>query len=557
MNTRDQTHENTIHILIADQNAVDRTHLKKLLEDITLSTQVFEACDQQACLNEAKQQHYDCIFLEDELARANDFLSQLHRQAKPSAIVILNSQTPQSWTSQLRKSVFEYLHKDQINTATLSRLLQNINHFQQAKQMERQVEALNARHRYLINNSPAIIYSAVPSGDFKITFVSDNLKRILGYQAEEMLNDPDFWINHIHPDDIPGIFSKLPHLFVEGRQTHDYRFRHKNGYYLWIHDTLRLIRDADGEPLEVIGSLLDITERKSMEQALHKEKEEQKALIKKLHEAREQLLQNEKMAAIGQLAAGVAHEINNPIGYINSNLHTLLNYTRGLIELVQLYQVSEPLLTSYPEILSLIHSVKQKIDLDYTKIDILELLDESQEGAGRVKQIVQDLKEFSHVDESEWQKTDLHKGLDSTLNIARNEIKYKAEIVKNYGEIPLVECIASQINQVFMNLLVNAAHAVEDNGVITLSSGCENGQVWIEVKDNGKGIAPDVLSRIFDPFYTTKPVGVGTGLGLSLSYNIINKHGGHIDVESTPKQGACFRVWLPVKQHEKKAEPIS
>ena len=228
-----------------------------------------------------------------------------------------------------------------------------------------------------------------------------------------------------------------------------------------------------------------------------------------------------------------------------------------MIELVQLYQVSEPLLTSYPEILSLIHSVKQKIDLDYTKIDILELLDESQEGAGRVKQIVQDLKEFSHVDESEWQKTDLHKGLDSTLNIARNEIKYKAEIVKNYGEIPLVECIASQINQVFMNLLVNAAHAVEDNGVITLSSGCENGQVWIEVKDNGKGIAPDVLSRIFDPFYTTKPVGVGTGLGLSLSYNIINKHGGHIDVESTPKQGACFRVWLPVKQHEKKAEPIS
>ena len=557
MNTRDQTHENTIHILIADQNAVDRTHLKKLLEDITLSTQVFEACDQQACLNEAKQQHYDCIFLEDELARANDFLSQLHRQAKPSAIVILNSQTPQSWTSQLRKSVFEYLHKDQINTATLSRLLQNINHFQQAKQMERQVEALNARHRYLINNSPAIIYSAVPSGDFKITFVSDNLKRILGYQAEEMLNDPDFWINHIHPDDIPGIFSKLPHLFVEGRQTHDYRFRHKNGYYLWIHDTLRLIRDADGEPLEVIGSLLDITERKSMEQALHKEKEEQKALIKKLHEAREQLLQNEKMAAIGQLAAGVAHEINNPIGYINSNLHTLLNYTRGLIELVQLYQVSEPLLTSYPEILSLIHSVKEKIDLDYTKIDILELLDESQEGTGRVKQIVQDLKEFSHVDESEWQKTDLHKGLDSTLNIARNEIKYKAEIVKNYGEIPLVECIASQINQVFMNLLVNAAHAVEENGVITLSSGCENGQVWIEVKDNGKGIAPDVLSRIFDPFYTTKPVGVGTGLGLSLSYNIINKHGGHIDVESTPKQGACFRVWLPVKQHEKKAEPIS
>ena len=149
---------------------------------------------------------------------------------------------------------------------------------------------------------------------------------------------------------------------------------------------------------------------------------------------------------------------------------------------------------------------------------------ESLEGVKRVKQIVQDLKDFSHVDQSEWQWADLHKGLESTLNVARNEIKYKAEVVKNFEAIPQVECLASQLNQVFMNLMVNAAHAIEDRGVITVSTGQVGDEVWVEVRDDGKGIAKENLKRIFDPFFTTKPVGKGTGLGLSLAYGIIQKH---------------------------------
>lgn len=340
-----------------------------------------------------------------------------------------------------------------------------------------------------------------------------------------------------------------------GQKSHDYRFRHCDGHYLWMHDTLRMVYDEADTPLELLGSLLDITDRKAMEEALLREKEEQRTLIRELQEARDQLLQNEKMAAIGQLAAGVAHEINNPIGYINSNLGTLQRYTDDLIALVEHYQAMEEVIeASQPQAVKQSRALREKIDFEYIKEDLPDLVRESQEGAERVRRIVQDLKEFSHVDEAEWQWADLHQGLESTLNIVHNELKYKAEIHREYGELPQVECLASQVNQVFMNLLVNAAHAIEKSGTITLRSGCDEHEVWLEVGDSGKGIPADKLSHIFEPFYTTKPVGIGTGLGLSLSYSIIKKHHGRIDVESELGKGSRFTIRLPIKRLDKKAE---
>ncbi len=413
----------------------------------------------------------------------------------------------------------------------------------------------SAHLQYLIDNSPAIIYSAVPSGGFDITFVSENLHSVLGYEPREMLDDMNFWLEHIHPDDRSGLMQRLPLLLAEGgQQSHDYRFRHRDGRYLWMHDRLRMLCDDSGKPLELLGSLLDITERKKMEDALHQEKAEQQALIQKLQEARDQLLQNEKMAAIGQLAAGVAHEINNPIGYINSNLGTLQRYTSNLLELIDFYAVMEDALEAgQPALVKQGRALRERIDLDYIKEDLPKLVSESQEGAERVRKIVQDLKEFSHVDEAQWLWADLHQGLESTLNIVHNEVKYKAEIRRAYGKLPKVECLASQINQVFMNLLVNAAHAIEKQGTITLRSGHEGDDVWIEIGDSGQGIPADKLKRIFDPFYTTKPVGVGTGLGLSLSYSIVKKHHGRIEVKSEVGKGTQFTVRLPIKH--KKNEP--
>jgi signal transduction histidine kinase len=183
--------------------------------------------------------------------------------------------------------------------------------------------------------------------------------------------------------------------------------------------------------------------------------------------------------------------------------------------------------------------------------DIPLLMTESKEGISRVRKIVQDLKDFSHVNDSqEWKLADLHQGLNLTLNVVNNEIKYKAEVVKEYGTLPEIECLPSEINQVFLNLLVNAAHAITDaeRGIITLRSGCDDRWVWIEVADTGSGIAPEHMKKIFDPFFTTKPIGKGTGLGLSLSYGILQKHHGRIEVQSEVGKGTTFRLWLPIRQ---------
>lgn len=275
---------------------------------------------------------------------------------------------------------------------------------------------------------------------------------------------------------------------------------------------------------------------------------ELQATNQKLAEAQDQLLQAEKMASIGQLAAGVAHEINNPVGYVASNLSSLGRYMDNLLSLLEACdQLDASLSGDAPELLAL-RALKEKMDLTYLREDLHDLLAESKEGLERVKKIVLDLKTFSHVDEAEWQITDLHQGLDSTLNIVWNELKYKAEVVKEYGTLPEIECLPSQLNQVFMNLMVNAAHAIENQGTITLRTGHAGEQVWVEVSDTGKGIAPENLGRIFDPFFTTKPVGTGTGLGLSLSYGIVKKHHGNIEVESTVGKGTTFRVWLPLRQ---------
>jgi len=400
------------------------------------------------------------------------------------------------------------------------------------------------RLQYLVDHAPAIIYCTVPTGDFKMTFVSKNAYHLLGYKPEQMLADPNFWFDHIHPDDAPNIFSSLALLFTEGQRAYEYRFRIHDGSYLWMHDTLRLIRDENGVPLEVIGSLVDITKRKHMEHALQAKGEEQQRLIRKLREAHEQLLQSEKMASIGQLAAGIAHEINNPVGFVNSNMSSLKNYVSTLLSVVE---GDEKAAAGHPQLAAQMAALRQNADLDFLKDDVTELVRESMDGLKRVKDIVQALKDFSHVGETEWQVADLHRGLDSTLNIVSNEIKYKATVEKNYGSLPPVTCLASQLNQVFMNLLVNAGHALRERGVISIRTGVDGDWVWVEIADNGVGIAPENLNRIFEPFFTTKPVGTGTGLGLSLSYGIVNRHGGRIDVVSELGKGTRFTVRLPVK----------
>ena len=284
--------------------------------------------------------------------------------------------------------------------------------------------------------------------------------------------------------------------------------------------------------------------------------DEQQALIRRLEQTQSQLVQAEKMASIGQLAAGVAHEINNPIGYVGSNLASLQTYVQSLLAIVAAFEARLGALPASEA--AALRTLMQEHDYDYLREDVPELLRESGAGVQRVRQIVQDLKDFSHAGEQEWVWADLHKGLDSTLNIVHNEIKYVADVERRYGELPQVHCLASQLNQVFMNLLINAAHALagrEARGRIVVTTGCLGAdEVFVEVADNGCSIAPEHLGRIFDPFFTTKPVGKGTGLGLSVSYGIVNRHGGRIDVDSRKGEGSRFRVCLPVRHEAREPE---
>ena len=268
------------------------------------------------------------------------------------------------------------------------------------------------------------------------------------------------------------------------------------------------------------------------------------AAYQELKTTQSQMLQTEKMASIGQLAAGVAHEINNPIGFISSNLNTLQKYTDRMTEFTRVQRdvVAHEASEAAREQLA---SEFKRLKLDHIVDDIPQLIAESLDGANRVRKIVQDLKTFSRVDETDYKDSDVIECLESTINIVWNELKYKVTLHKDYGEIPHIKCYSQQLNQVFMNLLINGAQAIDKEGEITIRTWQEDNGIGISFTDTGSVIPEATLGRIFEPFFTTKEIGKGTGLGLSISYDIIKNHGGDIQVSSTEGAGTTFTISLP------------
>ncbi len=266
-----------------------------------------------------------------------------------------------------------------------------------------------------------------------------------------------------------------------------------------------------------------------------------------------QILQSEKMAAIGQLAAGVAHEINNPIGFVTSNLRTLGRYVAKLAGHIE---KQEEIITEFAadQAAEIIAQLRKKSKLDIILEDLDDMQNESLDGLARVSKIVQNLKAFSRVDQAEFSNVDLNECFESTLNIVWNELKYTATVEKDLTPLPLVPCYPQELNQVFLNLLVNAGHAIGEKGVISIHSWQEEDMVCISISDNGCGIPEENLERLFEPFFTTKEVGKGTGLGLSISYDIIQKHGGEIEVDSKVGLGTTFTIRLPLQQSEKQSD---
>lgn len=281
--------------------------------------------------------------------------------------------------------------------------------------------------------------------------------------------------------------------------------------------------------------------------ALQSEQAEQRRLIDKLADTRSQLVQSRMMAAVGQLAAGVAHEINNPLGFIISNVSVMQGYVESL--LTGLRNQSTLLaahLSVHPDLAEKVREIEEKIDLPFIREDLPPLIRDSLDGLSRVRQIVQDLREFSCVDQNDWQAADLNRCLQSTLAVMANDFGERISVARHFGDLPMLMCNAPQLSQVFRNLLLNAVQAIDGTGEIRISTRVSGDAVEVEIADSGHGIAAENLRRVFEPFFSTRDVGQGMGLGLAVAYHVVKHHGGDISVSSETGHGATFVLQLPV-----------
>lgn len=405
------------------------------------------------------------------------------------------------------------------------------------------LESVSRYSRELIEASLDPLVTIDPSG--KITDVNRATEKVTGYGRNTLVGS-DFSDYFTEPEKARAGYRKV---FSDG-QVIDYPLviRHAQGNLTEVMYNAALYRDEQGEVTGVFAAARDMTAQRRAETELREYQNQLEALIenrtRQLDMAREQLLHSEKLSAIGQLAAGVAHEINNPLGFVSSNINTLSGYVADLLRLVEAQRDCSA------EGQKVANDLWQTLEIDFVRDDVRQLLTESAEGLSRIRRIVQDLKDFSRMDRAPaFELANLHHCIESSLNVARNEIKYKADVVCEFGELPEVACVPSQINQIFLNLLVNAAHAIgPERGCITIRTEALGDHVRVSIADNGAGIPEAVRRRVFEPFFTTKPIGQGTGLGLSVSFGIIQQHGGTIEVDSTEGVGTVFHITLPVQQ---------
>ena len=403
-------------------------------------------------------------------------------------------------------------------------------------------------------------------------YTNTSMFTLLGYTSDEITAmDSSLMPELIHPEDLPKIVKHHASFAeIEDGETREieYRMRAADGQLLWLQsrDTI-FSRNADGQAKVIIGVSQDITTRKQAEEALRQseEREREKArdlesALRSLRSTQTQLIQTEKMSSLGQLVAGIAHEINNPVNFIHANIDYLNQYTKQLLDLVTLYE------QEYPEPNSKIVDRIQEIDLDFMAEDLRKVVGSMQVGTERIRQIVLSLRNFSRLDESAMKPVDIHAGIESTLLILQHRLKShdshpEIEVIKEFGKLPLVECYASQLNQVFMNIIANGIDAIEERYQKLSVPGSETpsgriaictrvtaqNTVLVEISDNGTGMPQGIVDRIFNPFFTTKAVGKGTGLGMSIAHSIVvEKHNGKIECISSIGCGTTFQIEIPI-----------
>ena len=372
---------------------------------------------------------------------------------------------------------------------------------------------------------------------------SDELYKIYGLNPEEFEASYEGFLERVHPDDR----ERVGDLVGASYQNHApldfyHRIVRSDGTIRTLHGRGEVITDEANNPIRMVGTGLDVTElvkaeeeiRKlnvELEQRVHERTAELESTLRQLKETQNQLVLREKMASLGNLVAGVAHEINNPLGAVRSASDVTRRCVERLKEIIEQGGTAQAILDNM--------HFQTAIRL------LMENAEIAVEGSDRITKIIRSLKTFARLDESELNEADIHEGLESTLTLLQHELKNKAEVIRNYGDVPRIYCYSQELNQVFMNLLSNAIQAIEKTGTIRIKTSTDAANVYVKITDTGKGIPPEKLSKIFDPGFTTKGVGIGTGLGLSITHNIIRKHQGKITVESTLGKGTTFTITLP------------
>lgn len=438
------------------------------------------------------------------------------------------------------------------------------------KQTELALRASEVKFQKLAANLPGVIYQFLLRKDGSVAFpyISSGCREIYELEPQEIQQNAQLVFDTVAPDELP----QLQELIATSARTlqpwhWEGRCITRTGNVKWIQAASRPEELPNGDILWD-GLMIDITDRKKAEEALRQSEEQlrQKAeeletTLHQLKKTQTQLIQTEKMSSLGQMVAGIAHEINNPISFIYGNLTPASEYLADLLNLIELYR------QYYPDPVAEIQEEAAAIDLDFLVKDLPKMLGSMKAGADRIREIVLSLRNFSRLDEADMKAVDLHEGLDNTLLILQHRMKQQnghlpIQVIKEYGQLPLVECYAGQINQVFMNIISNAIDALEERNAeksarsfiptIRISTQLcpDKSRVLIRIYDNGIGMTEETKMRLFDPFFTTKTIGKGTGLGLAISYQIVvEKHGGILNCISAPRRGTEFKIEIPIFQN--------
>jgi len=565
-------------ILIIDDDEGIRDYLAELLNLQGFETGVAE--DGEAGLERFSRGGFGLIITDLVMPGLDgiEVLEQARRHDPDVEVIVLTGYGGRETAIEaMKKGAYDYLQKptdpDELYL-TVRKALERRRLAEENRRYQKQLELLVEKRTSELTETKNFLQSVLDSSleysiiavdrEGGISLFNRGAEHLLGWKSGEVRGKD--CIALLAPREGEGKKLGLGDLVPKSeKRVHEREIlvRRKDRVDLTVSLTVSRLKNRTGKMVGYLLIAKDISEQKALEEEvarythnlehlveerteeLAKRNRDLEMALKQLRETQAHLVQSEKLASIGQLAAGVAHEINNPIGFVHSNLATLNKYTKRIR--VVLDEVKRNLGPAMEEEGG-VGELWRKARLDYILEDLDNLISESLEGTLRVKSIVADLKNVSALDRAQLHSTDLTRELESTLNVLRGELKHKADVVREYEEIPAVNCNPQKINQVFLNILMNAAQAIESPpGRITVRTRrVGQDRVAVEIEDNGKGIAKENLPRIFDAFFTSKEIGEGTGLGLAISYRIIKEHGGDIEVESEVGQGTLFRILLPV-----------